>query len=184
MPPRFIAALETAPSFSANFPVYRVIDGELVVHEAGFEHLYTSGMPNRYNPKGVQALYAATSDKTAHAEFEHSLRGGGLDPSLADRHQFVIRVSLLRALDLTSDAVRNHLGVTLPQLLETWECKGGKALTQTLGAAVNDGAGNFSAIRYPSAVHPAGVNLVIFHARINPPDFVRPLSPKARKLWP
>lgn len=149
--------------------------------------LYTSGRPNRYNPRGVDALYFGESREVAQAEYDHSW--GGLTGADQPTTTFYAEVSLARVLDLTDASTLNALNLAGTDLLKPWRGKKTTTFTQLLGHAVQD-SHLFSAIRYPSHAlalrGQVGAGIVIFRDGLHSPDFVRILGPGKKPLqqWP
>ncbi|GDY24095.1 hypothetical protein LBMAG56_54420 [Verrucomicrobiota bacterium] len=67
-------------------------------------------------------------------------------------------------LDLTKPAVLSALGTTEQEMTGAW-LKGNDAPTQTLARAAHD-SGKIAAIKYHSAKHQGGMNLVVFPDRL------------------
>ena len=80
-------------------------------------------------------------------------------------------------LDLTDEATRTLLGTNAQEISGTW-VKVARPPTQTLAQAAYD-AGGIAGIRYPSAKHPPGTNLVVFPARLGttPTDYLEAHDP-------
>lgn len=72
--------------------------------------------PGRYNRRGDGTWYASSSPEGAWAEYYRHFWGEGLDPQEVRRCFGAVAVSM-EVLDLTSEAVRRAIGVTLEELL-------------------------------------------------------------------
>ena len=149
--------------------------------------LFTSGKPNRYNPRGVDCIYFSESAETAQAEHDSFWRrtAGESQPVTT----FYAQVKLGRVLDLTDGATLKVLGIKKKDLSASWRRAKSPTLTQMLGREVSESR-LFSAIRYPS--EPAktegkeGCNLVIFKGNVKSPDQVEILGRGTSPLqkWP
>jgi hypothetical protein len=65
--------------------------------------LFTSGRPNRCNPRGVDCLYFSEDERTADAEYRHQWRG--TDAENQPKLTFFARVDLRRIIDLENEQV-------------------------------------------------------------------------------
>ena len=87
--------------------------------------LYTSGRPNRCNPRDVSCLYFSEDEQTADAEYRQAWRGTPAErqPKLS----FIAVVRFRRVLDLKSAEVRSTLGLRDEDLFESWRLRPGRA---------------------------------------------------------
>jgi len=110
----------------------------------------------RFNPPGeFGAIYVALDRETAVAEFERRVTESGLPREhFHPRVVLRLRARLSRVLDLTDDAVRGSLGMTLQKIVgEDW--------SPTHAAGRQARTAGYSAVRFPSATG-KGQNLAIF----------------------
>jgi RES domain-containing protein len=187
--PLLQAALKTTGAIAYEKRAFRVIPGSAIVHNLHFEHLWAGTSAGRCNPAGIARLYLSTDRQTAQTEFDYHQRRWGLDPKDADFYSFAVEVKLARVLDLADDTTRTHLGITLDQILETWEPDPilpppPPTRLQAIGYWVSKGFGNFSAILYPSARRKTGYDLAIFKDQLGPDDSVTPMSARPTRGWP
>jgi len=145
--------------------------------------LYPSNRANRYNPAGIECVYFSEDEDTAKLEYERYWAG-----SIGDKQPFVTyfaRVKLHNVLDLTTPATLSLLRLQPQDLHEDWRKATSPTKTQLLGLTLATKT-RISAIRYPSAAGSVGANLVIFHAKVHKPDYVKILGPKKQPLqcWP
>lgn len=129
--------------------------GELWRHMfAGYPPERPNGRGARWNPPGVDAVYASLDRDTALAEAEAIIAAQPLRPG-GRRDLYRIRVVLGNVIDLRDEAFLESLGMPLP-LLETES----RIVSQRIGGAVallgHDGA------LVPSVRRQGGVNLVIY----------------------
>jgi RES domain-containing protein len=187
--PLLQAALKTAGAIAYEKRAFRVIPGSAIVHNLHFEHLWAGTSAGRCNPDDIARLYLSTDRQTAQTEFDYHQSRCGFDSKDADFYSFAVEVKLVRVLDLTDDTTRTHLGITLDQILETWEPdpilpRPPPTRLQAIGHWVSKGFGNFSAILYPSARRKTGYNLVIFKNQLGPDDSVTATSARPTRGWP
>lgn len=145
--------------------------------------LYTSGRPNRCNPRGVSCLYFSEEARTADAEFRLAWRG-----TVAE-HQpkitFKAVVTFRRILDLENPQARRTLKLRNEDFFETWRLKPAPTRLQELGGAISRQR-SIVAIRYPSAAArrqgDPGWNVAIFPSALAPPDRLEILGDSAVPL--
>jgi RES domain-containing protein len=123
---------------------------------------------SRWNPPGVEAIYASLDQDTAIAEIDHLIAMQPY-PITRPRVTHEMDVHLSRVADLTNQADLENLGLDIEVLKAD-----GKDLTQTIGGAVAWlGIGG---LLVPSMRH-AGTNLVIFVNSADPDDYWKPSDP-------
>ena len=102
---------------------------------------------------------------------------------------YFAEVSLDRVLDLADNRKLKALGLKPRDLAAHWQIARSSTKTQELGLEVSQQQ-RIAAIRFPSdaarAAGFAGFNVVIFHACVTAPNFVRILGPTKKPLqqWP
>ena len=119
----------------------------------------------RWNPKGMEALYASldqvTATKEAYQNFTHY---GWALAKVRPRVIAGVEVQLQAVLDLTVPRHLRKLGFTLRDLTtEDWrsiQASGEESWTQAIGRGSR--ASGFEAMLVPSARHRQGRNIVIF----------------------
>ena len=140
-------------------------------------YLYTSGRPNRCNPRGVECLYFSETERVATLEYRRLF--GGTDAGEEPKLTFVAEVDLRRVIDLEKRDVRGALDLSAADFFESWREADLPTRLQRLGLAVSKQR-DVSAIRYPSdACRRAGTkgwNVVIFPEAVVAPDRVRILG--------
>lgn len=133
--------------------------------------LYTSGRPNRCNPRGVSCLYFSEDARTADAEYRQGWRGTTAEhqPKLT----FIAAVRFRSVLDLNSAEARRILDLGSEELYEGWRLRSIPTRLQEIGYAISRQQG-IAAIRYPSwatkRLGTPGWNLAIFPSALEPPD--------------
>jgi len=187
--PELQTALRATPAVRYVGKAFRAMPGGDVVRNLTFEHLWAGSGEGRCNPSGVGRLHLSAEKKTALAEFRYYAAKGGLDPDLAESHEFAAEVKLARVLYLTDGATRRLVGITLSQILADWESDPllpppPPTRLQSIGYWISKGHGNFSAILYPARRRSRGRNLVIFKGRLGPSDSISPLSKHPTRSWP
>jgi hypothetical protein len=149
--------------------------------------LYTSGRPNRFNPRGIHCVYFAAAPDIARIEYEDLWQGqqGAGQPAT----EFNADVDLRRILDLTSTAALKALNIDQDELFVNWRRARNPTLSQLIGQAINE-TNLFSSIRYYSQAAArkdvAGANIVIFREALRAPEFVHIIGPAKKPLqqWP
>jgi RES domain-containing protein len=119
----------------------------------------------RFTPiGGPEALYVASSEATARAEWENGLTRLYPGVAIPPKTVFYVDVELVRVLDVTLAKNQCLLGTDSKELISEWK---GLTLppTQRLGLAVYE-SNCFSAIRYRSSRAKRGYCLVIFPDRL------------------
>ncbi len=133
--------------------------------------LYTSGRPNRCNPRGLSCLYFSEDERTADAEYRQAWRGTPAEhqPKLT----FRAAVSFRRVLDLKSAQVRRSLGLADGDFFAGWRLKPTPTRLQQIGGTITRQR-RIVAIRYPSwaakKLGKPGWNLAIFPSALEAPD--------------
>lgn len=127
----------------------------------------------RWNPPGrFRTVYTSLDVETAVAEALAHFRHYGLPMARAMPRVIVsLEAQLQRVLDLTDGRVRRMLGVSEKRLLnEPWrqtQKRGREALTQAIGRGAYEA--DLEGILVPSSARPAGTNLIVFPANVDPP---------------
>lgn len=131
--------------------------------------LYTSGRPNRCNPRGVGCLYFSETQATADGEYRRHWQGtpAARQPCLT----FQARVRFRHVLDLAKPETRRALNLGPHDLTGPWR---GRPVTrlQRIGHAVRRQR-RIAAIRYPAATatwNKRAWNVAIFPGVLNAPD--------------
>jgi RES domain-containing protein len=147
----------------------------VVMRSAGMKHATAkdfatgegaSEKGGRWNPRGIQTLYASTTPVTAAYESYQSFSDFGFSPSSIRPRVFCgAEVRLQALLDMTDSGIRRRLGFTLEEILdEDWQTiqrEGDESWTQAAGRGAYEAG--FEGLLVPSARHrPGGVNIVIF----------------------
>lgn len=145
--------------------------------------LYTSGRPNRANPRGLDCLYFSESEATAIEEFREMWRGTPAErqPTL----MFSARVWLHKIVDLGNSDVMRALALSPEDLYGDWRLLAAETRLQEIGGAISRQRG-IAAIRFPSAaghrVRRSGWNVAIFPTALKSPDRVEILGNSADPL--
>lgn len=122
----------------------------------------------RWNPVGLEAVYASLDIVTATCEAYQTFISFGLpNKSIRPRVMAAAEVSLGAVLDLTSSSTRRKLGFTLKDLVEEdWraiQATGEQSWTQTIGRGCYQTG--FEGLLVPSAQYSQGRNIVMFPSR-------------------
>jgi RES domain-containing protein len=145
--------------------------------------LYTSGRPNRCNPRGVDCLYFSEDERTADAEYRRQWRG--TDAETQPKLTFFARVDLRRIIDLENEQVIQALGLSRNDLFGPWRLSKDLTPLQQLGLAISRQR-SVSAVRFPSAALAAssrkGWNLAIFPLTLERPNRVEILGKSGDRL--
>jgi RES domain-containing protein len=133
--------------------------------------LYTSGRPNRCNPRGVNCLYFSEETRTADAEYRLVWRGTPAEHQ--PKITFRALVSFRRVLDLENSQARRTLSLRNEDFFENWRLKPAPTRLQELGGAISRQR-SIVALRYPSAaakrLGKPGWNVAIFPSGLAVPD--------------
>ncbi|HTI70118.1 MAG TPA: RES family NAD+ phosphorylase [Candidatus Limnocylindria bacterium] len=149
-------------------------------------YLFTSGRQNRYNLAGTHCLYMSAEESTALDEFRRQF--SGLKAAFQPVSLYHAEVDLARVLDLTDEATRKILGVSLKELEADWGGGLPSSLSQQLGEAAR--TCGFMAIRYQSVgatlAGRDGSNLVIYKSTVVAPSSVCIISDRdaTSQRWP
>ena len=153
----------------------------VVMRSAGMRHAsardFVSGegaamRGGRWNPRGINALYASQSLITAVREsYQELLRFGFSASAIRPRAFCGAEVAVQSVLDLTDKSIRRVLGFTLAELVdEDWlaiQQEGDESWTQAIGRGAYEAG--FEGLRVPSARdRPDGINLVFFSTNQRP----------------
>jgi RES domain-containing protein len=121
----------------------------------------------RFTPQGAfDSIYLAHDPITAFIEVSALvlLTGGPVPVRSAPWVVVTVEGILNSLLDLTDHAILAALGTTEQEMTGTW-VKSSRPPTQWLGQLAYD-SGRIAGIKYASAKHPGGLNLVVFPDRI------------------
>jgi len=122
----------------------------------------------RFTPKGgFDSIYLAQDPITAFIEVSALVMLPGGPAPVRSAPWVIVSVDgrLSHLLDLTDPAMLTALGTTEQEMTGTW-VKTPRPPTQRLARIAYD-TGRIVGIKYRSAKHPAGVNLVVFPDRIS-----------------
>jgi hypothetical protein len=180
----FVRSLAAAPTRALRARLVRRVPMLAMMGSASLDFLFTSGIAYRYNPRGVECLYFAETEKTAAAEYDRHNRGlfQPVTTCFAD-------VQLRRVLDLCDAKTLAVVGLTRRDLRAPWVGARHLTVTQLLGNAVRQQS-CVAAIRFPSEAARekgfSGANVVIFRDCLRRPDHVHILGPTKKPLqkWP
>lgn len=145
--------------------------------------LFTSGRPNRCNPRGVDCLYLAEDRQTALAEYEKYW------PDPQPELTFHGQPKAEAILDLGDRGCATHFGLEDGDFFAPYRLVTTPTKLQPLGAAIGRQT-RVVAIRFPSeashALRETGYNLVVFCDSLQSPDSLRILGPGGTSLedWP
>jgi hypothetical protein len=140
-------------------------------------YLFTSGRPNRCNPRSIECLYFSETERVANIEYQRAFMGTGAanEPKIT----FTADVDLRRIIDLEKPNVRSILDLSTADLFEPWRGAASPTRLQRLGLAISRQR-IVSAIRYPSdACRQAGTqgwNVAIFPEAVVAPSGLRILG--------
>jgi RES domain-containing protein len=146
-------------------------------------YLFTSGLANRCNPKGVSCIYMGEDRDTADCEYQSYNEDP--EPQVIYTAEFKARA----ILDLGDKATRKHFGLTDADFFKSFRLATQMPPLQALGEAVSQQK-KIVAIRFPSnACHKekrSGFNMAIFPDALEAPDYLGILGRKGATLekWP
>lgn len=126
----------------------------------------------RWNPRGIDAVYASLSVTTAVREAYQELLRFGFSASTARPRTFCgAQVTLQNVLDLSEKNIRRAIGFTVSELVdEDWlaiQQEGDESWTQAIGRGAFEA--RFEGLLVPSARdRPRGINLVVFPTNLRP----------------
>lgn len=135
--------------------------------------LFTSGRRNRWNTRGVQALYFSESESTALLEWEKYWRGklGQYQPKVF----FSAEVAFRKIFDLHRADVRSALGMDDTEIFANWRVATSPTMSQRIGESISRQT-EIAAVRFPSDAAREegqdGWNVVIFPSALRAPDRV------------
>jgi RES domain-containing protein len=166
---KLVRALERSPLIPYAGFAYRVIEDKW--RDSPLSAIGAVQRGGRYNaPNAFPVLYSADSQMTAMMEAnalfvtaDGRLEGVPRNPDLI----LTVQCELLRVLDLTVPDRYDALGTTREELVSSnpsrfiLNARGEETPTQRLGSACSY-SGGVSALKVPSAAHPAGFCLDIF----------------------
>jgi len=188
-------AVETCPLTAFRGRLCRRVPlTALLADFPNFDFLFASANASRFlRKRTAAALYGSESEETANAEFRYYQTAIWSDdlPVFADHSAtFSFEADVQKVLDLTEPRIREHFRISGKELTTDWNRLGRRlpAPTQVLRAA-SFGSGRVAAIRYPSARHAKGVNLVLFKDRIVNPmrvtaEFTHANGVRQHMRWP
>lgn len=175
--------LETAPTTAFDGRLVRCIPQLTFSGGNPPSYLFTSGLLNRCNPKGVHCIYMGHDKATAECEYESYYDQP--EPQLTYYADF----RAMATIDLETLNARAHFGLTEADFFEGFRLKTSPTLLQSLGRAISRQK-RIVAIRFPSnACHTkgaAGFNWAIFPKSIIAPDSLKILGRGGASLeeWP
>lgn len=162
-------ALDTLKGTLVTTPLCRMVERAVLERPARPDFLFTSGRPGRYNPRAVEAIYAAEDQATAGAEAERYRKGRTT--------QTIVYWLIPNAhvLDLGDPANLTALGLTDADLFASWMFAAAPTRTQLLGQALASQS-RFAGIRFPSDAAKArgftGYNMVFLKAAVVAPSLI------------
>lgn len=121
----------------------------------------------RFTPRGgFDSVYLAGDLMTAFVEVQAValVPGGTVTLQAAPWTLVTVKGTVTRVLDLTHAGTRSALGTNKREMTGAW-LRAKKRPTQELARAAYD-SGKIAGIKYDSAKHPGGVNLVVFPDRL------------------
>ena len=145
--------------------------------------LFTSGRPNRGNPRGVDCLYLAEDRETALAEYEKYW------PDPQPELTFHGQLKAEAILDLGDSGCATHFELEDGDFFAPFRLVTTRTKLQQIGAAIGRQT-RVVAIRFPSearhALGEVGYNFVIYRDSLQSPNFLRILGPGGASLedWP
>jgi RES domain-containing protein len=142
----------------------------------------------RWNPRGLNAVYASLDPMTAVKESYQTFREFGFSPK--PRVMAGLAIDLRHVLDLTDPRIRRSLGFTVADLVgEDWyaiQQAGEESWTQAIGRGA--ATARFEGLLAPSARHAHGKNVVMFPWTLRRGSTVEPIAaedlPPHPKEWP
>jgi len=173
-----------APGFRSVGVLY-ANEGDLISGEGA---AYYGG---RWNPPGIQAVYASLDPVTATREsFQEFIKYGFKPDNIRPRVMVGVKLKLRCLLDLRSPSVRRKVGFRLDDLLqEDWhgiQSAGQEAWTQAIGRGC--GLAGFEGLLVPSVTEGRGANVVVFPDRLRPESSIEPIGadelPPHPSKWP
>ena len=116
-PQALSALLKVAPTVALNATFSRVVPLGDLLKNSPPDFLFTSGRPNRYNPRGVECVYFSETEEVANLEYTARLRGFAVKfPKVI----YCAEARLAKVLDLTLPGTLNALGISDAALFQTW----------------------------------------------------------------
>jgi RES domain-containing protein len=177
------ALLERVPTRRMQRRLVRCVAALDFMEGARPSFLYTSGSPNRCNPRGVDCLYFSEMERVATMEYRRLFVG--TSGVTAPRLTFVAAVDLVHVVDLAKRDVRSLLQLSAEDLFGSWRNADPPTRLQSLGLAISKQQ-VVTAIRYPSAAcriaGEKGWNVAIFPEAVQAPSRVRILGPSGDAL--
>lgn len=145
--------------------------------------LYTSGRPNRCNPRGVDCLYFSETERVAG--WEYARWWHGTEAEHQPKLTFHARVRLRAIVDLAKRDVLAALGLGAEDLEAPWRTARRPTRLQELGRAIASHR-RISAVRYPSTAARqrgrSGWNVAIYPSALVHPDRVEILGDSGTPL--
>jgi len=146
----------------------RMVERRHVAHQATANYLFTSGKPNRYNPRGIEALYCSEDQATAGAEADRYRNGATKQGVIFWIHPRAFVLDLGNPVTVDALELQN-------ELYAPWRFALSPTKTQILGGAIA-GQTRLGGIRFPSDAARekgfVGYNLVLFKRSIAAPHWV------------
>jgi len=125
----------------------------------------------RFTPKGgFDSVYLAWEPVTALLEVQALVvvPGGTVPLRTAPWTLVTVDGIVSNVLDLTDAAILKALGTNVQEMTGAWVKEANPPTQELAKAAYN--SGKIAGIKYGSAKHPGGVNLVVFSDRLVPPS--------------
>jgi RES domain-containing protein len=175
--------LRDAPTSPYRGNLVRCIPQLTFLNKRPPRYLFTSGKPNRCNPRGVDCLYLAENRETAIAEYEKYW------PDRQPELTFHGQLTAEAILDLGDAVCAEHFGLSEGDFFAPFRLATSTTRLQALGESISRQT-RVVAIRFPSEARQAlgetGYNLVVFRDSLQSPDSLRILGPGGASLeeWP
>ena len=115
---RLEKSLSKIASRSVASDLVRFVPLEAFLRVSPPDYLYTSGRPNRCNPRGVNCIYFSEDERTAGEELRRGY--SNLLDSEQPRVAFTGRANVAKIIDLGDSKVADALGITEADLYEDW----------------------------------------------------------------
>lgn len=176
-------ALATVAGIPAPGELCRVVERVVLERTPKSDFLFTSGRPGRYNPRGIEALYASEDQATAGAEAER-YRAGRVTQNVV----YWVRPNAL-VLDLGNPTTVAALGLVEADLFSDWKFAPAPTRSQLLGEEVAQQS-RLAGIRFPSDAAKArgflGYNIVFFKKSVVTPSAITVHDDTGREVqrWP
>jgi len=175
--------LREAPTSSYHGNLVRSLPHLTFLGGTPLSYLFTSGRPNRCNPRGVRCLYLAEDRGTALVEYEKYW------PDPQPEVTFYGQLKAEAILDLGDPACAEHFGLVEGDFFAPFRLATPPTRLQMLGEAISRQT-HVVAIRFPSeacrALGKVGYNFAIYRDSLQSPDSLSILGPGRTTLenWP